>query len=291
MAAAETPVSLFQSHPQLRCDSSDCSARCSSASATPSTPNASLSSGAWHKPRALTAVTSPASSTTTTFVNTTYRGRFPCGRYHRARIIHTTLRASLPVTPDRSDIDEAGSRFVAPLRRMLSSRKQEERKVPLKPLLLPRRLGLEDAVAPSVCYATTEALPNQKHKNEGRRLSLVAVAGWLPYSIANPLSTTIVSPSTPDPTPHLKPLILARRNSEPIPATGSGPTSESDEVPQAERTNMLAWLLDCIQRDMMPHWSVDAESLADEPVSEMLLQNGQPRCIVVRAKRRRSALF
>lgn len=55
---------------------------------------------------------------------------------------------------------------------------------------------------------------------------------------------------------------------------------------------MLAWLLDCIARDIKPHWSVIPweEVDVDERARKMVLGNGQARCLAVREKRR-SALF
>lgn len=53
---------------------------------------------------------------------------------------------------------------------------------------------------------------------------------------------------------------------------------------------MLAWLLDCIARDIKPHWSI--VPLGDyERAKRMVLQDGQARCLVVRKEKRRSALF
>ncbi|KAJ3549292.1 hypothetical protein NMY22_g951 [Coprinellus aureogranulatus] len=301
------------------------------------------------KPRVLTM--SAASSKPTTYLNTTGRGRFPCGRYHRQRILETSLRrSSLPVgrrssldcsrsttsgTPDLvtsksssslSSLAQSESSHpslssthasylpnlsvsgppkipaapatstrtgrLAGLRRLFSYSKGPQEETSLKPLVLPDRLGLKSTCTTSTIHnpsSTTVQPPEPMRpvKNHQRTPS----AGWLPLpiplsipglsSISSPPSLSSDSPPDQKPLSRLKPLKLTKRRESlsVIPAPG----------PNSERANMLAWLLDCIARDIKPHWSVVPWG-DDERATDMVLHDGQARCLVVREKRR-SALF
>lgn len=244
----------------------------------------------------------PTTASATTFVDTTYRNRFPCGRYHRAKILHTKLRSSLPPTPRLPACEvaaeptpptpesespkrlgdspppppaenEAAGRLGG-LRRIFSSRKPQKEPVKsvLKPLVLPDRHGLNRTRSASAPLTSSPSpAPADSTKPKGRRLSFLA--GWLPAVV---IRAKPEAPEAKPSSPRLKPLILPRRSCE----------SSVLPPPEAENSNIVGWLLDCIQRDVIPQWNV----LPLQYVPQMLLQDGQAKCLVVRAKRR-SALF
>jgi len=290
------------------------------------------------KPRILM-VTSTSS---TTFVDKTYRGRLPCGRYHRARILHTTLRTSLPrfsaessntlnpttTTADMAPGEESSEEDNRPphsvdesslsyLRRLFSFTRAKsnppEPKRTLRPLVLPDRLGLgrsrsastppssgsheapsKDAGHPPAGYLAGFVPHHVRRISMDLAISLVNRAEALaPPQLTSLAATTLghvqpymdlsvsTIPRKEAPVPQLRPLVLARQTS----------MDASDLIPPpTENANMLAWLLDCIQRDLRPQW---AAGPVRTECPRMVLGNGQPRCLVMRGgqAKRRSALF
>ncbi|EAU92628.2 hypothetical protein CC1G_01673 [Coprinopsis cinerea okayama7 len=221
------------------------------------------------KPKALTI----PSTSSTTFLDQTYRGRSPCGHYHRGNVLKTTLRMSLPAPKASRAASAPTAHRPSPIRSRfdgikrtfsLSLEKQDTptSKSRLKPLFLASNMD--------VGRTQNTGIPRFEFPNVQfvRRLSL---GNWLPSSRIREVSQTIIPASQPA---RLRPLALASKSS----------TGVIGESPPSERPNLLAWILDCIQRDIRPQWN------QPEVDQQMLLHNGQARCLVVRSKRR-SALF
>jgi hypothetical protein len=318
------------------------------------------------KPRALTA--SSTSSKATIYVDVTHRGRSPCGRYNRTRVLTTSLRrSSLPAPiwvassasgsesvsscpslrgpsmssstvdtgsttapstpppptsgshPPRPSAPEPPEAPIVPiarerepgrlggLRRLFKygQEPQHQPKPALRPLVLPRRLGLKHSRSSSEPVNHVGALSEPlKKSGASRRISLATVAGWLPLPLPLPILLPIPglasitaqpysasnTPPLQDPSSRLKPLKLSSQSTPGDSENSSSDNAKADS--KSERANLLAWLLDCIARDIKPHWSVipwgDVDG--DERARKMVLGNGQARCLAVREKRR-SALF
>ncbi|KAH6916767.1 hypothetical protein BKA70DRAFT_311230 [Coprinopsis sp. MPI-PUGE-AT-0042] len=252
------------------------------------------------RPRALTV----SSASSTTFLDKTYRGRFPCGRYHRNHIVQATLRSSFSTSPCSSGTtthssphavinetpfdapipDQADSQTkLGGLRRLFGlSRKQdatEKRKPLLRPLVLPKTTKANTV---NRARGTSERIPDKL----ARRLSL-QISNWLPpatkqlVSIAATAAQSSLSQTRQR--SQLRPLVLVPSRQS---ALGDTPPLES---PPSNVTSVILWLLECIQKDTRPSWA--DETFTSTPVDQrMLLQDGRARCLAVRAKRR-SALF
>ncbi|TFK30721.1 hypothetical protein FA15DRAFT_690372 [Coprinopsis marcescibilis] len=226
------------------------------------------------KPRALTI----SSATSTTFLDKTYRGRFPCGQYHRTRIIQTTLRKSLPpncaravTEPSTTTQPPSRSSRLDGIKRIFSLKNEdpERPKATLKPFLLANSVKRLSRSKSSSAAAAPADRSNLK-ANLVRRLSL---GNWV-QSPTDDSGTASVTSSTAQ--VQLRPLVL--------PSKFASLNGVSSPAP-GDNANVLAWILECIQLDIKPQ-IISPREVDDH----MLLHDGQPRCLVVRAKRR-SALF